>query len=61
MGGALPLGYQVEDRKLYIDKQEAETVEHIFRRFIALRSITTLLKELNRDGYLTKQYVRQTA
>ncbi len=60
MGGALPLGYQVEDRKLYIDKQEAETVEHIFKRFIALRSITKLLKELNRDGYLTKKYVSGT-
>jgi DNA invertase Pin-like site-specific DNA recombinase len=60
MGGALPLGYQVEDRKLYIDKQEAETVDHIFKRFVALRSITKLLKELNRDGYLTKKYVSGT-
>ena len=57
MGGALPLGYQVEDRKLYIDKKEAEDVIHIFKRFIALRSITKLLIELKRDGYRTKQYV----
>ena len=60
MGGALPLGYQVEDRKLYIDEKEAQAVEHIFKRFIALRSITNLLKELNRDGYLTKKYMSGT-
>ncbi len=60
MGGALPLGYQVEGRKLYIDAKEAQAVEHIFKRFIALRSVTNLLKELNRDGYLTKKYVSGT-
>ena len=57
MGGVLSLGYQVEDRKLYIDKKEAEDVIHIFKRFIALRSITKLLIELKRDGYRTKQFV----
>ena len=30
MGGPLPLGYDVRDRKLVIDEVEAETVRHIF-------------------------------
>lgn len=33
MGGAIPLGYQVENRELYIDKDEAKWVRHIFQRF----------------------------
>ena len=33
MGGPLPLGYDVRDRKLVINQPEAETVQHIFRIF----------------------------
>src|SRR5205807_5801927 len=33
MGGQPPLGYDVKDRKLVVNMQEAETVEHIFRRY----------------------------
>ncbi len=32
MGGLPPLGYDVEDRKLVINKKEADTVTHIYRR-----------------------------
>jgi hypothetical protein len=33
MGGVPPLGYGVQDRKLVVNPNEAETVRHIFRRY----------------------------
>ncbi len=33
MGGNVPLGYVVKDRKLLIDEAEAKTVRHIYRRY----------------------------
>lgn len=60
MGGALPLGYRVESRKLYIIPEEAEIVRHVFERFASMKSITRLLKELHVEGYRTKQYTSGT-
>src|SRR5213595_1322345 len=39
MGGVPPLGYDARERKLVIDS-EAETVRHIFRRYVALGSVS---------------------
>ena len=36
MGGVVPLGYEVKDRKLVVNEQEAEQVRHIFERYLAL-------------------------
>jgi hypothetical protein len=33
MGGTIPLGYDVKDRKLVVNEAEAETVRLIFRRY----------------------------
>ena len=46
MGGMPPLGYRVEDRKLIVIPGEAETVRHIFRRYVALGSVRLLQREL---------------
>lgn len=46
MGGWAPLGYEVRDRKLIINENDAELVRSIFRRFVQLRSATLLAKEL---------------
>ncbi len=46
MGGPVPLGYVVRDRKLIVHQQEAETVRHIMRRYVALPSVMTLIAEL---------------
>ena len=37
MGGTLPLGYGVQERKLVIP-EEAKIVRYIFERYIVLRS-----------------------
>ncbi|MBL4859109.1 MAG: recombinase family protein, partial [Erythrobacter sp.] len=54
MGGFVPLGYDAKDRTLAINEEEAETVRHIFRRYLALGSVYALHAELERDGIRTK-------
>jgi site-specific DNA recombinase len=55
MGGFVPLGYDVEDRKLVINKGEAATVRIIFERFIKIGSATTLLRSLRAEGITGKR------
>jgi site-specific DNA recombinase len=54
MGGPVPLGYAVRERKLVVNEEEAEQVRHIMRRYIALGSVPALVEELIHDGYRTK-------
>ena len=55
MGGYVPLGYDVQDRKLVVNDAEAASVRRIFERFIELGSATVLARELRRDGFRNKQ------
>jgi DNA invertase Pin-like site-specific DNA recombinase len=55
MGGPVPLGYIVRDRKLVVCDEEAASVRLIFERYIALGSTNLLLDELHRRGIRTKQ------
>ena len=48
MGGNVPLGYDVKDRKLIINEPEAATVRLIFRRYAELGSVALLKAELDR-------------
>ena len=57
MGGPVPLGYDVADRKLVVNQAEAGLVRHIMRRYIALDSVAELVDELARDGHRTKLQV----
>jgi len=54
MGGSIPIGYALLDRKLVPDVQEAATVRLIFERYLALRSIGALVDELHDRGIVTK-------
>ncbi|MFY9625388.1 MAG: recombinase family protein, partial [Rhodoplanes sp.] len=55
MGGYVPLGYEVKDRKLVINDAEAATVRMIFERFVAIGSATTLAKALVAEGVRSKR------
>ena len=44
MGGTVPLGYDVKDRKLVVNEAEARTVVDIFRRYLRLKSVRALGK-----------------
>ena len=59
MGGHPPLGYDVKDRHLHINKEEAEITKHIFSRFITLKSMSTLTRELRERGIRTKTFLTQ--
>jgi DNA invertase Pin-like site-specific DNA recombinase len=54
MGGPVPLGYQVIERKLMPVPEEAERVRAIMERYIASSSANSLLTELEREGIVTK-------
>ena len=51
----MPLGYDVQDRKLVVNEAEAANVRRIFQRFIELGSATLLAGELRREGFRNKQ------
>jgi DNA invertase Pin-like site-specific DNA recombinase len=59
MGGTPPLGYDVRDRKLLVNENEAELVRLIFKRFLHAGSATKLAQELRRAGHSTKSWVTQ--
>jgi len=54
MGGPVPLGYEVIDRKLIPVPEEAERVRTIMRRYIASRSANELIVQLEAEGIRTK-------
>jgi hypothetical protein len=56
MGGMPPLGYQVRDHKLVIVPGEADTVRHIFGRYLSLGSVRLLRDELQVQGVVSKQW-----
>ena len=55
MGGYVPLGYDVQDRKLVVNENEAATVRMIFQRFASIGSATMLAKALAAEGVLNKR------
>jgi DNA invertase Pin-like site-specific DNA recombinase len=55
MGGNPPLGYDVLEKKLMINRAEARTVNHIFERYVQLRSVAALKGELDADRIRSKQ------
>ena len=57
IGGIKPLGYDTKEKKLVIDEKEAQLVRLIFERFVILKSMTLLAKELRDQGYRTKSWV----
>ena len=55
MGGFVPLGYDVCDRKLVVNDAEAALVRRIFRGFVEMESATRLVQALRTEGATTKR------
>ena len=55
MGGPVPFGYDVINRKLVINEDEAARVRRIFERFVQVGSATLLARELRQNGIRNKQ------
>jgi site-specific DNA recombinase len=54
VGGPVPLGYRVIDKKLVVVPEEAEAVRIIFTSYLQLGSIGALIEDLDRRGIRTK-------
>jgi site-specific DNA recombinase len=54
MGGTVPLGYYVVERRLVINPAEAATVREIYARYLELASIRLLKQDLDRRGIVSK-------
>lgn len=60
MGGPVPLGYEVLERKLVVNQEEAEEVRHIMRRYLKLGTVPLLVEDLKRSGCSTKVQQRSS-
>jgi DNA invertase Pin-like site-specific DNA recombinase len=54
MGGTVPLGYDVQNRRLVVNEPEAFLVRQIYARYLELRSVVELADALNAQGHRTK-------
>jgi site-specific DNA recombinase len=50
MGGAVPLGYRVENRALHVVESEAEFVRALYRRYLELGSVVRLKAALDTEN-----------
>ncbi len=60
MGGVVPLGNRVEDRKLVVEEDEARLFRRIFERYLDLGSIPALQRELREQGIVTRPRQRSS-
>ena len=58
MGGSVPLGYDAKDKKLVVNRAEAETVRTLFRLYLELGTVKKLVDEAHRVGLATKRHMR---
>jgi len=49
MGGAVPLGYRVENRALHLVEHEAEFIRSLFRRYLEIGSVVRLKTVLDEE------------
>src|SRR5688500_7418321 len=60
MGGPVALGYRVENRKLVMVPEEADTVRGIMERYVRSTSVRELLVELADAGVVSKRRVSKS-
>ena len=60
MGGQVPLGYDLHDRQLLVNPEEADRVRLIFRLYLELKCVHRLTVELEARGMRSKVRLHQT-
>ncbi|HEV2464485.1 MAG TPA: recombinase family protein [Acidobacteriaceae bacterium] len=60
MGGRVPLGYELKDRRLMIHKQEADQVREIFRLYLEIGCVRKLKAKLDASGIASKVRISRT-
>jgi site-specific DNA recombinase len=59
MGGVVPLGYELRDRQLIVQAEEAERVQRIFRAYLEQGCVSKLRTHLEQQGIRSKQRDQQ--
>jgi site-specific DNA recombinase len=54
MGGTVPLGYDIQDRKLIVNPAEAATIRKIYGLYLELGCVTKLKVRLGKNGIKSK-------
>lgn len=60
VGGIHPLGYDVVDKKLVINNEEAERVNYIFRQYVGCGALSKLREHLKLNKVYTKCWVSKS-
>ena len=60
MGGGIPKGYDLGDRKLDVNPIEAEQVRYIFKRYLELNSLISLAKDLDQNNIRSKRWTARS-
>jgi site-specific DNA recombinase len=60
MGGQVPLGYDLHDRQLLVNPEEADRVRLIFHLYLDLKCVHRLTVELDKRGIRSKTRLHQT-
>jgi hypothetical protein len=53
IGGVVPLGYEVRDRRLLVNAEEAQTVTHIFECYLELGNVRSVVKDVSERRILS--------
>ena len=59
IGGMPTLGYNLENKKLVINPTEAETVKHLFEKYLELESVVDLAQYARENGIKNKSWITQ--
>ncbi len=57
MGGTIPLGYDLKERKLIVNKKEATQVKEIFETYVRVGCVRKLQNEIEATGIKTKMWI----
>jgi hypothetical protein len=55
MGGTVPLGYDVKDRKLVVNPDDAKMVVRLFNLYLELGCVSKLKARLDQEGIKSKE------
>jgi site-specific DNA recombinase len=55
MGGRVPVGYDVKERKLIVNAEEADLVRRLFHLYLELGSVLKLKTQLDREAITSKE------
>jgi site-specific DNA recombinase len=55
MGGRVPVGYDVKERKLIVNPEEADLVRRLFHLYLELGPVLKLKAQLDREAIMSKE------